>query len=222
MIDQLIDKQDSFEIVRDQIAGILVSEIMNQYALAEAAGKDPDDWDFNVYTERSNPWDQFADTERTKQAPIVNVWYDTSGFDQKASNARFRQKADGIFNIDCYGLGWSKDNPDGGHFPGDQLAAFEVQRVVRLVRNILMHSDYTYLGLQGLVWSRWINTISVFQPPYDNRNALHIQGARVVLAVSFNETTSIPESPGTLDYIAIDIHRASDGLVTVEADYDFS
>ena len=43
-IQALIDKQDSFEIVRDKIGLILASESASQQALATAAAKDPDLW----------------------------------------------------------------------------------------------------------------------------------------------------------------------------------
>ena len=56
----LIDKQDSFEIVRDQIAAILKTEITSQIALATTAGKpNPDDWKLRIFSERANPWEQF-------------------------------------------------------------------------------------------------------------------------------------------------------------------
>lgn len=43
-LQALIDKQDSVEIIRDQIAAILVQEIANQQALAIADSKDPALW----------------------------------------------------------------------------------------------------------------------------------------------------------------------------------
>ena len=42
----LIDKQDSFEIVRDKIALILANEIASQQVLAKADSRNPDDWKF--------------------------------------------------------------------------------------------------------------------------------------------------------------------------------
>ena len=145
MISELIDKQDSFEIVRDQIAAILKLESANQQVLADTAGKNPADWDMRVFVERSNPWEQFLDEESKDRSPLINVWFDTSTFPQGRGNTVERQNSESIFNIDCYGYGRSTDNPEGGHEPGDLLAALEAQKAVRLARNIIMAAEYTYL-----------------------------------------------------------------------------
>ena len=142
MIQNLIDKQDSFEVIRDQIAAILATETASQMALATAATKDPQDWKMRIFTERSNPWEQWLN-EQTDKSPIVNVWYDNSNFDPSASNIVERQGTDAIFNIDCYGYGVSSDDGATGHNPGDKEAALAVQKALRLVRNILMAAEYT-------------------------------------------------------------------------------
>lgn len=221
MIQLLIDKQDNFEIIRDQVAAILTLESANQQILAAEAAKDPDDWKLNVYTERSNPWDQWV-TGSEDQTPIVNVFFDNSTFDGAASNISERQKSETIINIDCYGRGISADIPEGGHVPGDYDAAITVQRAVRLVRNMLMAGEYTYLGLRGLVWKRWPVSISSFQPrKIDGQYVEQVIGTRISLKVEFNEFS--PQYVGdTLEYIAIEIHRAEDGLIIVEADYDYT
>lgn len=219
-IDSLIDKQDNFEIVRDQIAAILVAETASQQSLATAAAKDPDDWKLRVFTERSNPWEQFLNGP-TDKSPLVNIWYDNSSFDPKASNVMERQKADGVFNIDCYGYGESANLVAGGHTPGDQEAAFEVQKAIRLIRNILMAAEYTYLGLRGLVWSRWPQTVTVFQPQMDGRAIQQVVGARLAFNVSFNEfAPQITEE--TLEFLSIDVKRTEDGEIVLEADYDYT
>lgn len=218
MIEALIDKQDNFEIIRDQLAGIIVSEISSQIELAKLAGKDWKLWDLNVYLERSNPWDKF----RRDSTPIVNIWCDNASFIEGQSNVSDRQKVEWVYNIDCLGYGLSHDDPYAGHYPGDQAAAFAAHRAVRLVRNILMSAHYRYLGLQGLVWQRWPLNITVFQPPSTERNVHNVVGARLPLRVQFNETSPQYEAENTLEYIAIDIEKYSDGLVTLKADYDFS
>ncbi len=98
-ISTLIDKQDSFEIIRDQIAAILAIEVASQMQLATDGGENPDDWKLRIYTERSNPWEQLLN-EQSDQSPIVNVWYDNSNFDPSGSNIVERQKTEGVFNID--------------------------------------------------------------------------------------------------------------------------
>lgn len=219
-IAALIDKQDNFEIIRDQIAAILATEVASQMALATAGGKDPDDWKLRIFSERSNPWEQLLN-EQTDRSPIVNVWFDNSNFDPAASNISERQKTEGVFNIDCYGYGISSDEMGGGHNPGDKEAAFEVHKALRLVRNILMAAEYTYLGLRGVVWQRWPQSITVFQPQLDGRQMQQLVGARLAFRVVFNEFS--PQVPAeTLELVSVDVMRTEDGEIVVEADYDYT
>ncbi len=220
MIDTLIVEQDNFELVRDQIAAILVSETKSQQALAVQATKDPALWRLRVFAERSNPWEQFLNAPADK-SPLVNVWYDNSGFAEGSSNVSERQKAEAIFNIDCYGYANSSDNAGGGHNPGDKEAALEVQRAIRLVRKILMAAEYTYLGMRGLVWQRWPQSINIFQPQQGENAIQNVVAARIALRVGFNEFA--PQvTPETLDFLSIDVRRTEDGEVVLEADYDYS
>ena len=222
MISELIDKQDNFEIIRDQIAYILVSEVANQMALATAAEKDPEDWRLKIYTERSNPWELFSDVKCTDPIPppIVNIWYDNSSFDQKAGDVVSRQKSDTVYNIDCYGYGRSSDDGGTGHTAGDKSAALAVQKAIRLVRNILMAAEYTYLDLRGTVWQRWPQSITVFQPQIDSRTVQNIVGARVALRVTFNEFS--PQVEGNLlELLSISVTRAEDGEIYLETDYNY-
>lgn len=220
-IDTLINKQDNVEIVRDQIAAILAIEVASQRAMAIAAGKDPNDWTLRVYTEASNPWNQYLEDNPADVSPLVNVWWSSSTYDGGASNIVERQKSDAVFYLDCYGYAVSKDDPAGGHSPGDREAALVCQRAVRLVRNILMAAEYTYLGLQGTVWKRWPQSVTIFQPEAENPAAQQIVAARLAFQVSFNEF-SPQVTPVILEYLATDVKRAEDGLIVVETDYDYT
>jgi hypothetical protein len=219
MITELIDKQDSFEIIRDQIAAILVTEVANQMQLATDGGKDPNDWKLRVFKERSNPWELLLN-EQVDLSPIVNVWFDNTNFDPSAGSTVERQKTESVFNIDCYGYGLSEDEPGGGHKPGDREAALEVHKAIRLVRNILMAAPYTYLGLRGLVWQRWPQSITVFQPQLDGRQMQQIVGARVAFRVVFNEF-SPQVTPETLDLVSVTIDELETGELLVNADYQY-
>lgn len=105
-IASLIDKQDTVEIIRDQIAAILALETTAQQALATAAAKDPDLWKLRIYQERANPWENLP-SKTDDRSPVVNVWWDSSTFDMSASNIVERQKSSATINIDCYGYGIS-------------------------------------------------------------------------------------------------------------------
>jgi hypothetical protein len=71
------------------------------------------------------------------------------------------------------------------------------------------------------VWSRWPQSITVFQPEIDGRSVQQIVAARIALRVDFNELS--PQGPEeTLEYVSIDIKRAEDGMIIAEADYDYT
>src|SRR5512138_2308869 len=93
-INTLIDKQDNCEIIRDQIAAILAIEIDNQKSLASAAGKNIEDFDFDVYIERSRPWEVITseDGDPLGAMPLVNVVFDSDTFGGKNSNKTERQR----------------------------------------------------------------------------------------------------------------------------------
>jgi hypothetical protein len=219
-ISTLIDKQDTFEIVRDRIAAILTTEIASQMQLATDAGKDPNDWKLRIFTERSNPWEEFLN-EPVDISPLVNVWFDNSGFDPSKSNVVERQASETVYNIDCYGYGRSRDDGATGHIPGDREASFEVQRALRLVRNILMSAEYTYLALRGTVWHRMPQSITAFQPQLDARQMQQIVGARLAFRVIFNEFSPQVE-PVDLELLSVDVIRTEDGEIVLEADYDYT
>jgi hypothetical protein len=222
-IQKLIDKFDSSEIVRDQIAGILLAESESQQALANTAGKDSRLWVLRVFTEASNPWEQFRDKpDRNKAesledfAPVINVSFDQEAFDPSKSDASSQSHADAVINVDCYGYGLSR--PGGaGHVPGDTDSALEAQRATRLARNILMASSWTTLGLTGLVGRRFVQSINSFHLPEGAQNAAHVRGVRIALGVSFNEYA--PQYEGQpFAGATITVKRAETGQIYLVAD----
>ena len=217
----LIDKNDNFEIIVDQIAAILKVEAAAQFALATTAGKpDPTLFDLRVFQDRSNPWENFP-SKTNNETPIANVWFDSTNFVGAASDTVSRQKSSTVFNIDLYGYGVSSDNPAGGHIPGDAVAIEAVKRAIKIARNILMSSKYTYLELRGLVWSRWVSSITFFQPQQDADNAHHVAGARIAFLVEFNEFSPQYE-PETLELVSAQVKRAEDNEIIILADYDYT
>lgn len=221
-ISTLIDAPDAYEVVRDQIAALLLVESTNQQALATAASKtDPTLWKLRVFTERSNPWAEYQPTEEGSpppdRAPIVNVSYDNSIFDKSSSNVVARQTATGTFNIDCYGYGVSAAN-GSGHDSGDELAARAAQRALRLVRNILMADSYTYLGLRKTVGRRWPASVTMFQPSDGERPVEQVMAARISLEVQFNEFS--PQYVAqTIESVYATVKRTETGEIFLVAQY---
>jgi len=223
-IASLINKQDGFEIVRDQIAAIIALESASQQALAHTAGENKALWKMRVFTERSGPFEEWLNPEDLRgvdKSPIVNIWYDNGSFPMNKGNTVERQLHEATFNVDCYGVGFSADDPSGGHVAGDQEAAIEAQRAVKLIRNILMASEYTYLGLRGTVWRRWPQSITVFQPQIDGRPVQRVVGARISLRVDFNEFS--PQAvPETLELLSVNVKRSETGEVLAVANFDYT
>lgn len=227
-IKELIDKNDSVEILRDQIAAILLTEQAGQQVLATAAGKDPRLWALRIFTERSNPWDAFQNLrpgedgkiDALDSPPIVNITFETTTFDEKASNIVARQKGVFTYNIDCYGLGIATDDPGNpGYFAGDERAGKESARAAKLVRNILMSAQYVTLDMTGLVWSRWPQSITAFMPQLEERSLEQIVGTRISFEVGANEFS--PQVVGeALDLVSVTVKRAETGEIYFVAQFD--
>lgn len=217
-IDTLIDKQDNFEIVRDQLAVILVTEVANQMALATSASKDPALWNLRIFTERSNPIEEWLNvTPATDLSPIINIWVDNGTYPGAAGDTYERQTGEFVYNIDCYGVAVSGDDGEG-HKLADKEAALEVQRAVRLVRNIIMAALNNKLQLKGTVGKRWPTAVSFFQPQMDNQAIQGVVGGRIALQVTMEEL--VPQvTPTTLDDIFVDIKRLDTGQLVLEANY---
>lgn len=212
LIDSLLAAADGVELVRDQIAAILAVEIAGQAALGLDPALVP-----RVFRERSNPWGQLHEAP-VDERPIINVCFDSSSFDGAASNVTERQKCDGTFNVDVYAFATSATDGATGHEPGDELAALTCHRTLRLARQILMSSHYTYLGLRGLVWKRWPQAITVFRPPTDDRGAQNVVAGRLALVVQFNELA--PQFVGEpLETLGLEIKRRETGEIYASAEY---
>ncbi len=215
-IQELIDKDDNRSLVRDQIAAILKVESTQQRALAVAASKDPELWRLRVYSEKSDPWAAFSDSAKS---PIVNVSVENSDFDKAGSDPVHHQKSTSTYHIDCYGFGITEGN-DTGHSAADKNAISEAERAVKLCRNILMSSYYTYLGFpQGaflppgqkqVVWSRWPTGITSFSPSQTDRPVARVAVVQLNLEVTYSEfSPQYVAQP--LEILALALTKTDDG-----------
>ena len=222
----LIEKQDTFTLVRDRIAEILKLESINQMNLAREANLDPTDWDLRVYTEQSNPFEDWMNIDpnvtQPDLRPRVNVWFDNDNILQNASDVVEQQQYEAYFNIDCYGAAVSADDHfGGGHIAGDRAAALASQRAMMLCRNIIMAAENIRLGMTGLVGSRLPHQRETFQLQFDGEMAIKVAGSRIQLIVRLVEFA--PQvAYDTLDFISVDVLRAETGEILVEADFDYS
>ena len=223
LINELIAGQTNRARVRDQIATILLVEFANQQVLATAASEDPRLWALRVYLERANPWEDFSDApDQLDASPIVNVAYDNANYDMAASNVVERRKATSVFNVDCYAYGVSAATEAGGHNPGDEQAALEAERASGLVEQILMGGAYTYLGFargaNQVVWRRWVQSVTAFQPQIDSRPVPRVQAVRVALQVEFSEFS--PQVQGQpMELVHVSVKRKETGQLFFAAQY---
>jgi len=211
----LIDKQDGFEIVDFKIAEILAAETVLQQALATSEGKpDPSLWEFDVFLEASNPIAVFQNDPEAE--PIVNVWFDDDNFSMKDGSVVKNQIGEAKYNVDIYVSTPSSDNVAGGYNKGDVSSSKDLFRIIRLVRNILMHPDYTYLNLQGLVGRRRLQSIQTFQPQINDRPVQNVVASRLNFQVRIKEEPVL-ESFEPLELIFTTAKRVGDNKVIFES-----
>lgn len=213
----LIDKQDNVEVIKEKIGTLLLAEVAAQKALAPP--QDPRLWDLRVFLDRTNPWTEFQQApDQLDAIPIVNVTFETTSIDERASNVVESQTYNGTFSIDCYGYGVSSYAP-GGHVAGDRKAQEESLRATRLTRNILMAGEYTYLDLPDVVNRRLVQGIEAFTPPQGEDSATQVRAHRISLGVRFRETA--PQVTGeALEEVHVTVKRKETGEIYLTALYD--
>jgi len=216
----LINKQDTFEIVRDQIAAILAIEQANQFALATAEA-DPDiipaNWFFNTYIERTHPIP-------IENLPAINISFDNDRFDNKNSNMIDRQRVTGVFYIDCYA---KEDTTD--IMSGDELTSRDADRLARLARNIIMSQEYTYLALgyrelgngKNLVTRRYIIKREKLKPDIKQEGYENVVVCRLTLEVEYDEL-SPQVVMNDLELLITICKRESSNKIYFTAEYDLT
>lgn len=221
----LIDKQDNFEKIRDEIAAILAFETANQQALAVIAGKDPKLWEFDVYVERARIWESLSSFDEPVP-PVVSVYFESESFAGDQSYNALLQTADpGIFNIEIFTTALNQKNVGDGYVTADRAAILDCQRIIRLIRNILFSvpadstqpgQNYTYLNMRGVVAHRRIQSVVQFQPDY-KKQAVIIAAARIELAVKYIETAlEGPDQP--FELLQVQATTTTGGQVIIQFD----
>jgi hypothetical protein len=218
---QLIDKKDNWEIARDEIAAILKKETLNQQQKATEAGKDPDEWKFQVLIERTRPFE--FEKENDLEVPRVVVSFESLSFSDN-SGVSLTQFARAVYNIDifCSGTAVKKS---AGSTAADYLSTIALQRIMRLIRNIFYSvpadasvagEDYTYLNLRGVVGLCEITNMSVFSSKYDE-NGRVISAGRISFEVSMREDAL--EGPyNNLELIQMLMNVNEQGIVELQID----
>ncbi|AAQ96478.1 hypothetical protein [Vibrio phage VP16T] len=151
---------------------------------------------------------------------------DSANVDEASADPTNRQTFIGTFNIDVV-FGSVAVSTDTGYMPADQASALGANRIIRLVRNILMSDSYTYLNLRQIdaprvaVGKRWVRSMNTFQPQLDNQTAQHITGMRLELAVRYSEFSPQYAAP-TLQTVDCTVTEDAQGRVLAGAQFNYS
>ena len=219
-ITERLNVPDVTEVARDAIAAILRDELDNQLTLAINDGDPADEWTIDVYTERSNSWDQWVEIRAGNQAPFLNIMLGDLKYDRQRSTVK-PEALEVDYKIDVYTFGLTQDVSGGGHIPGDRTAAFQGARWQAIVRAILLSGQYTYLGsprgASQWCFGRWIADSQPFVPQIENRSAIHGVATRISLETRLRQPT--PQGSGEpIEELSVQIKRAGDGKILVDAD----
>jgi hypothetical protein len=207
-IQQLIDTPDMVEVVRDQIAAVLSLELQNQYVLAnERSLSYAKEYNIPVYVENGRPYEASGDKRLLR---FVNVLLPKVIV--PVTNARVGgQKEQAFFFIDCVACG-----NDTGTFRDDKSECFRVWKITRIVRRILMATEYAYLGLRGVVGSRIITSIEDGTPEksdIDRESAIFYVVVRITLEVQFIERY-IDTDGGLMEPVRFEVEPYSGEILT--------
>lgn len=204
-LNELQSDKDNIEVIRDQIAALLVVDFRRQAELAAASGAtDSGDYNVAVYVESDDPLQYVdEDTPGANPFPCVNVILDSSDADKGTASVN-KQAFTAKLYVDCYAEGNAAED---GEF--SFKAAQRAWKTARLVRRILRAEANTYLRLRGIVgrvaWS--------FQAgePSNTRSAIKVKMVRATLTIDYVENVAITE--GELDWDIVGIVADENGRV---------
>lgn len=213
-IDFLINKNDNFEIIRDEITAIIAAEQANQKKLSASSPiTDETYFNFKIFSERLDPVNSLASDGEIDEDnfPFINVWYNNSSL-QSNSQTNGIQKYQSDYNIDIYAVSKSKIDESGNVTNSDELSSKRVQRIVKIIRNILANQNYTQLNLPKVVSGRFIQNISML-PPDAERSLNNMSVARITLQVDHIETTG-ENQYNNVELIQAKCTQDKNGLIT--------
>ncbi len=181
MIEGLIQRR-GFELVRDRIGQILVSEFENQLSISDQL---PDsDADKLPFIEPITYVERFRriDSNEVSVKPLVNVMNSTGDYDSKSMAD---SDAEHTYFIDAY---LTKKGVDGSK------ALFNLQRLLGLIRGVLSNPEYrTLLFPPGLIQSVRCNNIAIRQPEQETTDNAVMGRVNFVVKFTQDENLKTPE-----------------------------
>jgi len=219
------------EAVRDQIALIVSTELVNLKAKAEdLAVNSPGtlqgiqaqaDLDNGIYDIISNIYIEKGSDFTDEQMPGLNIFYGRSDFAANQGNSINIQRSLSTYTIEVHLREKHKQSGNDISY-ADEKSAKNAMRIVGILRGIIMSGQYITLGdaFQGIVWGRRVASVDIFQPDFQNPDSRHGIIGVVSINVDFKEVS--PELQGvellgTLTEITSKLRTADDGKVlTIE------
>lgn len=170
LINQVIGPR-GFEIVRDRLAVVLLTEIQNQIAEFDVEDIDVS----KIWIERTEPFQQ-------EELPAINISIDQLNFDSKHMGAKTGNYR---YNIDVYTAAEHADDVDG-----DALASVRCWKLMGIVDSILENPVYKTLGLPAPFLMR--SLVEAMQPlAVEQGDSMSTRFGRMIYTCSLSETTSL-------------------------------
>lgn len=209
MISALINKTDTAELARDAVAQILADESANQAALAVAESLDPAPWTFDVFRERTAPM-----TLNHNDAPAIVVNLERTAEAAAATTSHQDYTVDVAVLVYTCAKGSTTQ-------PADEAASLRRAQTVRIVRNILAASEYTYLNMRKLVASSRVSAVTYYDGPTgQNESGSPTLAAELRLTVLCREYA--PAVSGvSLDEVGVTLKTGANGQVVAQLDYTY-
>ncbi|AUR82927.1 hypothetical protein NVP1030O_11 [Vibrio phage 1.030.O._10N.222.55.F9] len=208
---------NSIQTVISKVGEILINESVNQQALALADGKDPELYEFRVFTDRFDPFDNMKENK----TPVISIKESDDSKQMGVSANHGKQQKLLTINIDCFGIGRAKETPEG-HLPADLDASQVCRRVANLVNKILKADINNNLQLdRKLVNSVNITGEQYFEPDFDSRQLGPVVVKRISLQCNVVDTPVINNGV-ELEGIVIDVERGDSGEIYTTCEYDYT
>lgn len=169
MITEIIPAQ-GFELVRDRIIEILLTELTNQRVLQPTLSV------FSLFLERKTAIDK-------SESVLINVTLDNVNYENYGERG-----AQGVtvYNIDVYANG-----AGSSIVHGDLDAAKKMHRFLGLIRYIFSSTKYKTLGFeQGAIGNKSIRNMQIYDAT-GNQDAKYIKMGRLALGVKIEENQAL-------------------------------
>lgn len=162
---------DSYELIRDRIAEILIDELGNQNQLTYDPHVAP-----KVSVENTNPEDLTG-------LPTLNISVAAGTYDSKDYRS---VKGSYQFYLDCYTHAKTTSTTQGNY-----LAAQRLHKLIRLVRSILNDPIYKTLGFKApFIYRVWFSAFDISNMP-GKSDTLNSMMGRLTFNVQASEENSL-------------------------------